>query len=97
MSLSISNAVETCKIIHFADIPKDLQEEAMQLAMILMPDENREALQTILAFLNEFAAMSAENQARFCFFKHSVAVLITFGKWRSFLSPLAHLFGSHCH
>ena len=27
-----------------------------------MPDENREALQTILAFLNEFADISNENQ-----------------------------------
>ena len=44
------------------DIPKELREESMQLAIILMPDENREALQTILAFLNDFAVMSKENQ-----------------------------------
>ena len=34
----------------------------MQLGIILMPDENREALQTILAFLRDFAVMSNENQ-----------------------------------
>ncbi|XP_065058049.1 stAR-related lipid transfer protein 13-like isoform X1 [Rhopilema esculentum] len=46
----------------YKDIPKELQKQAMKLAIILMPDENREALQTILAFLNQFASNSNENQ-----------------------------------
>jgi len=46
----------------YKDFPKELREESMQLGIILMPDENREALQTILAFLRDFAVMSNENQ-----------------------------------
>lgn len=36
--------------------------EAMQAAILLMPDANREALQTLLLFLNEVAANSETNQ-----------------------------------
>jgi len=36
--------------------------EAMQAAILLMPDPNREALQTLLLFLNEVAANSERNQ-----------------------------------
>lgn len=39
--------------------------EAMQAAILLMPDPNREALQTLLLFLNEVAANSETNQVRF--------------------------------
>ena len=49
-------------LLLFPDFPKELREESMQLGIILMPDENREALQTILAFLKDFASMSNENQ-----------------------------------
>lgn len=38
--------------------------EAMQAAILLMPDPNREALQTLLLFLNEVAANSETNQVR---------------------------------
>lgn len=34
----------------------------MQAAILLMPDPNREALQTLLLFLNEVAANSERNQ-----------------------------------
>ncbi len=57
------------------DVPRELREQAMQLAIILMPDENRESLQTILAFLNEFASFSSENQV-FIIFIHLTFVLI---------------------
>eukprot|EP00794_Sanderia_malayensis_P006972 gene6972-7757_t len=46
----------------YKDVPKELRTQAIKLAIILMPDENREALQTILAFLNAFANLSSENQ-----------------------------------
>ncbi|XP_047126135.1 rho GTPase-activating protein 7 isoform X1 [Hydra vulgaris] len=44
------------------DIPSELRLQAMQLAVILMPDENRHVLQTILSFLNEVASYSSVNQ-----------------------------------
>lgn len=43
-------------------IPSDSRMEAMQAAILLMPDPNREALQTLLLFLNEVAANSETNQ-----------------------------------
>ena len=50
-----------------SDIPKELREESIQLGIILMPDENREALKTVLAFLKDFAVMSNENQVLYSF------------------------------
>ena len=44
------------------DIPKELRLQAMQLAIILMPDENRDVLQTLLEFLNDVASHSRINQ-----------------------------------
>ncbi|XP_078369668.1 stAR-related lipid transfer protein 13-like isoform X8 [Oculina patagonica] len=46
----------------FSSIPSDSRMEAMQAAILLMPDPNREALQTLLLFLNEVAANSETNQ-----------------------------------
>ncbi|XP_020905172.1 rho GTPase-activating protein 7 isoform X2 [Exaiptasia diaphana] len=46
----------------YSDIPEELRIEALQGAILLMPDENREALQTLLLFLNEVAANSSQNQ-----------------------------------
>ncbi|KAK3696697.1 hypothetical protein QZH41_013056 [Actinostola sp. cb2023] len=46
----------------YSDIPEELRIEALQSAVLLMPDENREALQTLLLFLNEVAANASENQ-----------------------------------
>ena len=65
--LIIFHLYSSAKVVslHFPlslDIPKELREESMQLGIILMPDENREALKTILAFLRDFAVMSNENQ-----------------------------------
>lgn len=46
----------------FSSIPSNSRMEAMQAAILLMPDPNREALQTLLLFLNEVAANSETNQ-----------------------------------
>lgn len=47
-------------------IPSNSRMEAMQAAILLMPDPNREALQTLLLFLNEVAANSERNQVNIC-------------------------------
>ena len=46
----------------FLDIPDELRAQAIKLAIILMPDENREALQTVLTFLSHFAENAVDNQ-----------------------------------
>ncbi|KAK1161319.1 rho GTPase-activating protein 7-like isoform X1 [Acipenser oxyrinchus oxyrinchus] len=42
--------------------PKDQQLSAVQAAVLLLPDENREALQTLLCLLRDVVACVAENQ-----------------------------------
>ncbi|KAI1903561.1 hypothetical protein AGOR_G00028450 [Albula goreensis] len=42
--------------------PKDQQFAAVQAAILLLPDENREALQTLLFFLRDVVACVEENQ-----------------------------------
>ena len=49
-------------ISYIADVPKELRLGAMQAVVLLMPDENREALQTLLLFLNDVAQESSVNQ-----------------------------------
>ncbi|XP_031563482.1 rho GTPase-activating protein 7-like isoform X2 [Actinia tenebrosa] len=46
----------------YSHIPEELRLEALQGAVLLMPDENREALQTLLLFLNDIAANAPVNQ-----------------------------------
>jgi hypothetical protein len=46
----------------FLDVPKELRLGAMQAVVLLMPDENREALQTLLLFLHDVAQKSSVNQ-----------------------------------
>lgn len=50
--------------MHFllADFPKDQQLVAAQAAILLLPDENREALRTLLFFLRDVVACVDENQ-----------------------------------
>jgi hypothetical protein len=48
-------------VVFVADIPVELRLEAMQNAVLLLPDENREALQTLLFFLNDIAYYSDAN------------------------------------
>ncbi|XP_028401518.1 rho GTPase-activating protein 7-like isoform X5 [Dendronephthya gigantea] len=43
-------------------VPKELRLGAMQAVVLLMPDENREALQTLLLFLHDVAQQSSVNQ-----------------------------------
>lgn len=45
-----------------ADFPKDQQLAAAQAAVLLLPDENREALRTLLLFLRDVVACVDENQ-----------------------------------
>ncbi|XP_032811166.2 rho GTPase-activating protein 7 isoform X1 [Petromyzon marinus] len=43
-------------------VPKEQQLQALQAGTMLLPDENREALQTLLYFLSDVAAAVGENQ-----------------------------------
>lgn len=43
-------------------MPKDLRLQAVRAAVLLLPDENREALQTLLCLLSDVTASVAENQ-----------------------------------
>ncbi|KAM9313932.1 rho GTPase-activating protein 7 isoform 2-T2 [Pholidichthys leucotaenia] len=43
-------------------MPKDLRLQAARAAVLLLPDENREALQTLLCLLSDVTASVAENQ-----------------------------------
>lgn len=45
-----------------ADFPKDQQLPAAQAAVLLLPDQNREALRALLFFLREAAARVEQNQ-----------------------------------
>lgn len=45
-----------------ADFPKDQQLVAAQAAILLLPDENRLALRTLLFFLRDVVACVDENQ-----------------------------------
>ncbi|XP_054884173.1 stAR-related lipid transfer protein 13 isoform X2 [Poeciliopsis prolifica] len=43
-------------------VPKDQRLQAVQAAIMLMPDENREVLQTLLCFLSDVTSSVEENQ-----------------------------------
>uniref|UniRef100_A0A8C6PBM1 StAR related lipid transfer domain containing 13b n=1 Tax=Nothobranchius furzeri TaxID=105023 RepID=A0A8C6PBM1_NOTFU len=43
-------------------VPKDQRMQAVQAAIMLMPDENREVLQTLLCFLSDVTSSVEENQ-----------------------------------
>ena len=51
-----------CIVAFVADVPSELRLEALQAAVMLLPDENREVLQSLLLFLSDMAEHSAENQ-----------------------------------
>ena len=44
-----------------ADVPKDQRLQAVQAAIMLMSDENREVLQTLLCFLSDVTSSVEEN------------------------------------
>ena len=46
----------------FSDLPSQYRLRALQALVLLLPDENREVLQTLLYFLSDIASRSAENQ-----------------------------------
>jgi len=46
----------------FLHVPENLRLQTLQAAVMLLPDENREALMTLLCFLNCIASNSSENQ-----------------------------------
>ncbi|XP_022086874.1 stAR-related lipid transfer protein 13-like isoform X3 [Acanthaster planci] len=48
--------------IFTSGMPKDLRLSALQAAIMLLPDENREVLQSLLLFLSDIAENSNENQ-----------------------------------
>lgn len=45
-----------------ADMPKELRLQATRAAVLLLPDESREALRTLLCLLSDVTASVAENQ-----------------------------------
>lgn len=45
-----------------ADVPKEQRLQAIRAAILLMPDENREVLQTLLYFLRDVTSLVEENQ-----------------------------------
>lgn len=49
-------------IFNRLDVPIELRPDAVQCVLLLLPDEHREALETLLDFLNHVAANSCYNQ-----------------------------------
>ena len=43
-------------------VPREVQLQAMQAVMLLLPDENREALQSLVLFLKDIAEYSSKNK-----------------------------------
>ncbi|XP_013792584.2 uncharacterized protein LOC106476469, partial [Limulus polyphemus] len=58
----LTNKLSETFISIFQYIPIENHKEAIQAAILLMPDENREVLQSLLAFLQEISQCSDENQ-----------------------------------
>lgn len=55
--------LETSLHVHLLlDVPKDQRLQAVQAAIMLMSDENREVLQTLLCFLSDVTSSVEENQ-----------------------------------
>lgn len=50
------------RIFSLTDVPETFRGEAVQWALLLLPDEHREALQTVLEFFNQVSARSTCNQ-----------------------------------
>lgn len=58
------------------ELPEDQRFEAIQMALMLMPDENREALQVLLQFLHTIAENSDSNQARTHYFRSHYLIIL---------------------
>ena len=63
LPLAPSAAVPLTPVTAFsADVPKEQQLQAVQAAVLLLADESREVLQTLLCFLNDVVHAVEENQ-----------------------------------
>ena len=51
----------------FTDVPADQRLEALQAAVVLMSDENRDVLQSLLLFLSDIAGHSDKHSVRTVF------------------------------
>lgn len=58
----LTNKLSETFIAIFQHVPIELRAEAVQCVLLLLPDEHREALQTLLEFLHQVSARSACNQ-----------------------------------
>ncbi|XP_069677385.1 rho GTPase-activating protein 7 isoform X3 [Periplaneta americana] len=58
----LTNKLSETFIAIFQHVPNNLRAEAVQCVLLLLPDEHREALQTLLEFLCQVSARSACNQ-----------------------------------
>ncbi|XP_067000581.1 rho GTPase-activating protein 7 [Anabrus simplex] len=58
----LTNKLSETFIAIFQYVPSNLRREAVQCVLLLLPDEHREALQTLLEFLHQVSARSACNQ-----------------------------------
>ncbi|XP_014488552.1 PREDICTED: uncharacterized protein LOC106751861 isoform X2 [Dinoponera quadriceps] len=58
----LTNKLSETFIAIFQHVPADLRPDAVQCVLLLLPDEHREALETLLDFLNHVANNSPYNQ-----------------------------------
>eukprot|EP00118_Oscarella_pearsei_P017419 m.172494 g.172494 ORF g.172494 m.172494 type:complete len:861 (+) comp39084_c0_seq55:7110-9692(+) len=58
----LTNKLSESLILIVAFVPRELRLQAIQAVMLLLPDENREALQSLLLFLSDVAAKSEQNK-----------------------------------
>ncbi|XP_046405223.1 rho GTPase-activating protein 7 isoform X2 [Ischnura elegans] len=58
----LSSKLSDTFISVFQHVPEGQRKEAIQCLLLLLPDENREVLQTLLDFLAQVASHSSENQ-----------------------------------
>lgn len=59
----LTSSHDKCRLLFLpADMPKELRLQATRAAVLLLPDENREALRTLLCLLCDVTASVAENQ-----------------------------------
>ncbi|XP_025156537.1 uncharacterized protein LOC105186773 isoform X3 [Harpegnathos saltator] len=58
----LTNKLSETFIAIFQHVPVDLRPDAVQCVLLLLPDEHREALETLLDFLNHVANNSPYNQ-----------------------------------
>ncbi|XP_015585731.1 uncharacterized protein LOC107263255 isoform X2 [Cephus cinctus] len=58
----LTNKLSETFIAIFQHVPAELRPDAVQCVLLLLPDEHREALETLLDFLNQVASNSPYNQ-----------------------------------